>query len=453
LAHGHAKYKLIIERDCYRPAFDAILSRATECLNHDWDTNIHVSGNPGIGKSRFYLYFIFRLLLEETTFMSKYKLLINYNDDYFLYDSKAKSFLPLNTQQVKSYQGDTTVLRLIEVKSDQLNGWSGVSVLFASPGVPDLNNFMKIESFTFYLPVWTFEEIKELNALLDEPSPENVLLERFSKFGGIPRFIFTDALLDEDNAQMQAIGSTDTLKVMSIVNQKIVQEVDYSHRILRMVPDENFRNILHLDFVSKYVAEKIVENVTSDSIHALSAFYVSTFSDDSGTTAAVRGRIYEMLCHRRIKGGLVLIFKSLCPKCHELIVTVPPKVQVFRFAKLDEITSKEIKGMVYCQPSSVTFGALDSFILDMGTRKCFGLQMNINQNHGIKHRPLCKFITWLKEMGIDFTEFYFGFVVPDYLFHDFRTQSFLNIKNTVRTQAGQLEKMKQYVVPLDAFKM
>jgi hypothetical protein len=56
-------------------------------------------------------------------------------------------------------------------------------------------------------------------------------------------------------------------------------------------------------------------------------------------------------------------------------------------------------------------------------------------------------------MGIDFTEFYFGIVVPDYLFHDFRTQSFWNIKNTVRTQAGQLEKMKQYVVPLDAFKM
>jgi hypothetical protein len=111
-----------------------------------------------------------------------------------------------------------------------------------------------------------------------------------------------------------------------------------------------------------------------------------------------------------------------------------------RFAKLEEI-SLDIECIVYCQPSSGTFGALDSFVLDIPGRKCYVLQMTLNKHHGIKHQPLLKFLTWLKKMGIDFAGFFFfGFMVPKHLAYDFPEQVFLTSVNTVIRSLDTLQK-------------
>ncbi len=205
-----------------------------------------------------------------------------------------------NQGEVEELMEESRVLRLIEAESDLLTGWSGVSVLFASPGVPGLNNFMKVESVEFFLPIWTLDELKQLNLMLDDVLPENTLLELFDMFGGIPRFIFTDAQAYEKSQLALAINSFDALKIISYAKGMTVQEQDYSHRVLCMVPNDDYRSISHLDFLSKYVAEKIVDKVTDDSINELSSLFVGIFSDDSGTTAFVKGRIYEMMCHRMV---------------------------------------------------------------------------------------------------------------------------------------------------------
>jgi hypothetical protein len=62
-----------------------------------------------------------------------------------------EEFFLLDQSQVKRLRGDITVFRLIEAYSDQMTGWKGVSVLFASPGVDGLNDFMKLDSYRFSL--------------------------------------------------------------------------------------------------------------------------------------------------------------------------------------------------------------------------------------------------------------------------------------------------------------
>ncbi len=99
--------------------------------------------------------------------------------------------------------------------------------------------------------------------------------------------IFTDAQVDEKQELTQAINSFDALKIISYVRGKTVREKDYSHRVLCIVPSGDFRTILNLDFLSKYVAEKIVDKVTDDSINELSDFYVANCGDDSVMTAVV----------------------------------------------------------------------------------------------------------------------------------------------------------------------
>jgi len=456
MAHTDAGSPIIIERNCYVKVYDSMLQWAREYLAKGHDANIHVCGNPGIGKSRFFLYCVFRLLLERN-FVSKYTLMINYDDVYSYYDTGRNEFVSLNQEQIPSYMSDVRVFRLIEGKSDRLSGWKGVSVLFASPGLVGLNDFLKIQYITFYIPVWDFEELTELNAMLDEKNslPENKLSEYFREFGGIPRHIFSSDHATETARSDEAINSFKASEVLSYVKGRTVRERHYSYRVLCLVPKEDLRRLSHLDFISAYVAEKIVEKVYHDSTDNLSTFYLENACDDSGATAAFRGRIYEMLCHRRLKlGGFVLTFTPLDgdPNGKFISVELPQMVRVVRFKKLDEI-DWDTEGFVYFQPSSATFGALDSFIVDMSTSTCYGLQMTINKSHGIKHKPLCDFIEWLKKKGIHSTNFHFGFMVPNDLVVDFPKQELLTRNSTIHSNPRDIAKnIMQYVVPLDIIK-
>jgi len=98
MAHNVDAKTLIIERDCYVDMYRLILEGAKMYLKKEAGASIHVSGNPGIGKSQFYLYCILRLILEEKEFLSKYELIINFKNDYFIYESD--QFKHLNTEDV-----------------------------------------------------------------------------------------------------------------------------------------------------------------------------------------------------------------------------------------------------------------------------------------------------------------------------------------------------------------
>ncbi len=124
----------------------------------------------------------------------------------------------------------------------------------------------------------------------------------------------------------------------------------------------------------------------------------------------------------------------------EFTLQIPVDVEVLRFTKLDDIPLDIECITYYCQPSLGTFGALDSFILDIAGKKCYGLQMTLNKNHGIKHKPLLKFLTWLETRGINLDGFFYGFMVPKHLAVDFSEQSFLTNKNTVHISLENLQK-------------
>ena len=97
-----------------------------------------------------------RLLIENAlNLSSEHILVINFHKDYRRYDFTKRNFFTLNTHQLQKYREDVSVLRLIEAKSDEFTGWSGVSVLFASPGVEGLREFTKGNCFRLYMPIWT----------------------------------------------------------------------------------------------------------------------------------------------------------------------------------------------------------------------------------------------------------------------------------------------------------
>ncbi|KAF1792155.1 hypothetical protein GQ600_18177 [Phytophthora cactorum] len=369
LAHPMEKYTKIVERDAYAVIFAELIRKVKLGFEAKSGANMVVTGNPGTGKFR----------------------------------AESMDFIKLNEVEVLSLQDQHRVLRLIEGKSSELTGWKGISILFASPGLDGMNDYAKVDSFTYILPAWTFEELQDYNFLLDNgfKVAEDVLISRYNKFGGIPRFIFTSTELENEEELSKAIATFSALDIISYAkNNHAVRDGNYSHRVLEM-----------------YIAEQIVSRVTEDSIQKVSEFAIAHADDDSGCTSVVRGKIYEMLCHKwfSLRKQRMLQLRPLCSGIiWDIILNEMPTE---RFSSLDDIKA----------PRSVP---------TIGRRRK-------HLNHGIKAAPLNTFLEWLKGVGIAKDLFYFAFVVPSHLVGSFKKQTIRTKTDSITKKPGASATVKQ----------
>ncbi|KAF4137423.1 hypothetical protein GN958_ATG13397 [Phytophthora infestans] len=418
------------------------------------DSNVVVTGNPGIGKSRFFLYCIFQLILREREDVKRlppYELVVNHKKKYLKYDAASTEFVELNKTDVRALEGKPYVIRLVEATSSELTGWRGVSILFASPGVDGIDNFSKVDGLTFIMPTWTLEELEDYNSLLpaELKLAEGELLSRYDGFGGIPRFVFSQAMGRTEAKIKSAIASFSALDVISYCRKNdAVREKDYSHCVLEMVPTQaDFLANFYLDFVSMHIAEAVIDKVHGDSLARVSEFAVVHDVDDSGSTAVIRGKVYELLCHKwfRVHMQRALHFRSLCSATLDA-VTIPKEMETVRFAALDKL--KLAKSWTYYRPTSKSFGALDAFIWD-GHSKCYGLQMTLNAAHGIKAAPLNKLLKWLQKADVDTDHFYFTFVVPSKIATSYRKQLTTTATGAASKAPGASANVGQFVAALN----
>jgi hypothetical protein len=131
-------------------------------------------------------------------------------------------------------------------------------------------------------------------------------------------------------------------------------------------------------------------------------------------------------------------------------LTVPEDMQIIKFSTLDEVCTLPL-ALTYYQPLSSTFDALDAFILDGVNKICYGLQITINLNHGIKAVPLNSFLLWLEAVGIPLIQFYFVFEVPCKLESQYKSQTIPTLIGQIHQKVGALKNLQQCVTVLDVF--
>ncbi|KAE8893764.1 hypothetical protein PF003_g22296 [Phytophthora fragariae] len=411
LAHLKVESKTIVEREA--------TSATGEKSEPGKDSNVIVTGNPGTGKSRFFLYCIFQLIRREREDVKQLppcELVLNHGNDFLRYDAASTEFVELRKKDVRALKAKPHVIRLVQATSTELVGWHGVSVLFASPDAKGLRNLAKVDGITYIMPTWTLEELEEYNSLLPGnlklAEDEDELVSRYDTFGGVPRFVFSKAMGATKAELKKAIASFSALEVISYCRRKsAVKEENYSHYILQMVPTrDNFRANFNLDFLSMDIAEAVIDNVHGESLARVAEFAVDD-AYDSGKD-----------------------------------VTIPEEMQTVLFAALDKL--KLTKSWTYYRPTSKTFEALDAFIWD-GQSKCYGLKMTLNADHGIEAAPLNNFLKWFKEAGVDTDQFYFTFVVPSKIATSYRRQSTRTATGAVGNSPGASAKVGQFVAALD----
>jgi Crinkler effector protein N-terminal domain len=457
VAHPRPEYNRIMIRDAYDVIFKELMDKMKLYLELKSACNLVVTGNPGIGKSYFCLYCIFRLVCGHPEEVKELPLVVfNFHTHYYKHIASTREFVELNEKEVRFLCKQKNVLRLVDGESSQLMGWKGVSILFVSPGQGSLNDYLKVNSSSYIMPVWSLQELQDYNSLLDGELKlaENELISRYDTFGGIPRSIFTMEL--RINELHSAISSFSPLDIISYVKKSgAVRQSKYSHHILHMVPSAaNFLEEYYLDFLSMYILEKLFKRVTEESLKVISKFAIAHENDDSGISCSARGKIYEVLCHRRLKlckqENLKLRSLSLSVPVNAPNLIVLEDMQIINFKKLDEIHTLPLC-LTYCQPTSSTFGALDAFILDGISKICYGLQMTMNLDHGIKAAPLNNFLLWLEGVGIPLKQFYFVFVVPCDKEPQYRSQTIRTLNDLVHQKPGALKNLQQFVTGLDVF--
>ncbi|KAI9987898.1 hypothetical protein PInf_024153 [Phytophthora infestans] len=279
LVNSADRFKRIIVREMYEVIFNGVVENVRDCLETQRAGLVVVTGNPGAGKSRFYLYCAFQLIkaqLEAVRSLPPFDLVLNCEECYFLYEADQQAFRFLEQEEISMLSFQKNVLRLIDGSSNNLKHWRGVSVLFSSSkDATKCRDCCPI----FVLPAWTLEELEECNALLpdDLMLQEEELEARFYKYGGIVRSIFAKDQEGEDALQLSAIGSFDALTVVKYAQtHRVVTEEDEIHRVLKMVPcSDSFRDGSNLAFVSDYVGKRLIDKAEGDDLAKLSAFAVT----------------------------------------------------------------------------------------------------------------------------------------------------------------------------------
>ena len=184
LAFKFEQIPFIIVRDCYPALFSLIITRKSPI-------RVALSGTPGIGKTCFLMYFLWRLLRSELQSSHKFPRILFHNTrgNRFVLEVDG-SVLPLIDQPGYAEAQSTypDMWYLVDSAEPELTPYLNILL------VTSLNqNLVKhhykdaIPFATWYMPLWTDLEI---NLLLAATGDSPTVRANQKKFGNVPRSLF-----------------------------------------------------------------------------------------------------------------------------------------------------------------------------------------------------------------------------------------------------------------------
>jgi hypothetical protein len=449
LAEVDSAHPAVLIRPCYYKIFENILEHITKHTN----CTLAIIGNIGIGKSRFYLYCIYRMIqiLEHRNSLHiDSVLIINKGDMFYIWEPVMGLFRKLTLAEVEHFQGIPFVIRLIESHSSHLDGWTGASVIFSSPGFEPMKKFLKVYPKKWIMPVWSLSELQVLNEYTKENSREE-LEKLYFELGGIPRAIYNSEFWKQE--RKSALESANSVKLTQIVQKDDpVQKDQFSHYILKLVPYKGDYSKYYLDFASNEVVQLVSDKMANDSAEDLTSFFVLNTSGHD--LSVLRGRIFEKLAHRWFYIDTLqkkVLARPLGKDQLSLDFFLPNDIEKISFSSFDDLDFifQDDSRSFYCIPAASNFACADSFlVVKMHDIKLFVvLQMTINLNHGIRAKHMSDLLKWIDPSY----SVRFMFVVPNEdLVRQFTVQKFLTVKNTTHSQPHiSLTEMQQYVTNID----
>lgn len=284
---------------------------------------LRISENPGIGKTFFRYYLLYHLAVFDYTVIYKIcttitseprrVILFDYREAFYLYKT-------LHIDKISKYLDDSSVWYIVDGKDPDIIEVK--TILICSPLKAHYKKFDKKVPSAQYMQVWTWDEINICSNELFKNLSVNKVYSLFKKWGGIPRYVLTDALDTEIQSQFKnAIGLYDENIFRYISGNK--SKDDVSHKLVHIwtnLPIE--RDDVENDEVSaeeiepytqkiiKFASDHVIGQVTSHVKRIITDKLFMNLDEvlNGGKSDSVLGSYFESIAHQMLRYGGNLMF-------------------------------------------------------------------------------------------------------------------------------------------------
>ena len=381
LGEPELRSKLFI-RPCYEYLSELIL----EGVFDGTMKNIVVTGTPGIGKSEFGFYLMHLLRCRGKTVVLERK------GAWYRFSDEGVTQGDISDFRKAGYLQGTKTWFLSDPKDrpEELLGLP--TVVLVSPRTSRVNEFMKqADSFLFYMPVWSLDELFECQRAVFPHVPETDVRERFGKVGGVARAVFDANKLEQLCLKMQTAASKMDLDLLQQILSRRRGDPDQvstdksGDALLHLlaVPETGFKEF-KVDFASEYAHNLTLGEIPKKEFAALASFVRNAFANDELGTKVVAERAagFETIAHRTIGGagkqqGFDMRILSSANSSTESVL----EGDDWRFSFLREESFEgnsfpdTLVTGTYYRPQSQNFPAIDSFGVDSGSKTLWFFQM------------------------------------------------------------------------------
>jgi hypothetical protein len=340
-----------------------------------------ITGTPGIGKSLFLIYFLWKLVKERK------RVLCIYHPFNIYYDGKGGVFryaggqLPLDTDE--SFW-NKTLWCLFDAKSkkeaqlDELPYPLCTVIVSTSPRREMVNDFKKPPvPQIFCMPTWTDAELKAIASLFPNSTGWH---ERFMILGGIPRHVLEDTARDPTQMLEAACSDCsldDCIKKIGI-NSTITEKSKTIHSLIHMSSTPPFTKS-SVCYASETAVAIISRSKGKEAKRRMGELLESC--QGNPLVASLCGYIFERYAFEMLeKGGpfacrkLVQVRGNKIIKQNETTLNIPASIKNV----VDKVSCDQTHNQLYV-PASTNYAAIDAWIPGIGA-----FQITVGKKHDIK---------------------------------------------------------------------
>ena len=449
----------IYVRDSYKSLYEVIKK---DILKEDFELAVGLfTGVPGIGKSWFLIYFIYRYINDEKFSSQPFAVQLSCNNCILFTPNSSSGTYMMEVKREEVIA--KKILLLTDLKEDQSSIFSGKwSLIFSSPNPIRYKEALKSDlSFRMILPTWSEEEL-----LCVDPD-SNKWYDNFVYCGGVPRNVFRDPA-DLRIAVEEAIrikGPATVTQFFSFGHGDLDANTNYM--IIHINPpgleddsDWNFRGEKVYSFASDIIFQKLTRDFDRKILNdAVNIFNRGVSSERYG--AATAGLLFEKFClYAYPLYNQVLKLQPLeqttsdetqSNKMQSIYLQLPSEMEhLDRFF----VDKKDLKPDIFYQPRISNLESGDAFCMIAVTEngriayKLIILQITVAEKHAVKINGLQKIIAaYPDEIATNIIEKALVFVTPKCgKLNSFQSYVNRDGKSPKQNIPKDIAEFKQYVV-------
>jgi len=431
IANGNSPKRIYVRR-CYEDVIERVILPKLERNQLFW-----ISGTKGIGKSTLGLYLLYYFVVKARVPVLYKSAASNAcifdpekgvaiwsglldSPHLSLYQQNSKTIVIADDESFQ-YDGRCTTIFITSIKQTTAPSSTTVERL--------LKNLRDLRHASVVLPPWTWAEIETCTA--DFGVTPDVARDRYSQFGGIPRYVLSQT--DYDFSQIFYNLGSITQLWSQLCDQVVSRQ--FPSYILHYFPELEESGLIDyskftVDFGSKLIAKEVIKRLEEIAIQKARNFILST--EIRNGAATFRGSLFE--------GLVVMDFQKInrtmksCPAdskdtC-DLLIKKKKGVEMRRAQDINLVANE------FYYDDRDNFESIDAaFLMSIEEKSQLGLtqsdqfiallQITIAKKHDVKRKGLAEVIEHCKKI-IANAKFILVFVLSEAAAPNFGSQKIVN---------------------------